>query len=311
MRVVFAGTPPFAVRALAALDEAGHEVALVLTRTDRPAGRGLKVAPSAVAQWAQQRGFEIFKPQSLKDAEAVTTIRDAKPEVMVVAAYGLILPPAVLCIPANGCLNIHASLLPRWRGAAPIQRALLAGDRDTGISIMRMDRGLDTGPVLLEKPMPVGDRETAGSLTETLAALGAEAIVEAIGRLSTLVACPQDEKAATEAPKIAKSEARIDWSCASVAIDRQIRAFNPVPIAETTFHGEPLKIWQAEPTEGAGPPGRVLEAPGGLVVACGEGALRLLVVQRPGGKRLAVAEFLRGTPLPGGTVLGQKPLASA
>jgi len=311
LRVVFAGTPPFAVRALAALDDAGHEVALVLTRPDRPAGRGLKVAPSAVGRWAQQRGFQIFKPQSLKDAEALATIRDARPEVMVVAAYGLILPPAALSIPANGCLNIHASLLPRWRGAAPIQRALLAGDRETGISIMCMDAGLDTGPVLFEKPIPVGDRETAASLTESLAALGAEAIVEALGRLPTLAPCPQDDKTATQAPKITKLEARIDWSRSSVAIDRQIRAFDPVPGAETTFHGEALKIWQAEPTQGVGPPGRVLEAPGGLVVACGEGAVRLLIVQRPGGKRLGAAEFLRGTPLPGGTVLGQKPLASA
>ena len=311
MRVVFAGTPPFAVRALAALDAAGHEVALVLTRPDRRAGRGLKMVPSAVGQWAEQHGFQIFKPQSLRDGEALATIRAAKPEVMVVAAYGLLLPPEALSIPANGCLNIHASLLPRWRGAAPIQRALLAGDRETGISIMRMDSGLDTGPVLLEKPIPVGNRETSGSLTESLAALGAEAIVEALGRLSTLVARPQDGMTATHAPKIAKFEALIDWSRSSSAIDRQIRAFDPVPGAETTFHGEPLKIWQAEPTQGAGSPGRVIEASGGPVVVCGEGALRLLVVQRAGGKRLAAAEFVRGTPLPGGTVLGQKPLASA
>ena len=311
MRVVFAGTPPFAVRALAALGDAGHELALVLTQPDRPAGRGLKLAPSAVGQWARQRGFQLLKPQSLKHAETLTAIRDAKPDVMVVAAYGLLLPPAVLSIPASGCLNIHASLLPRWRGAAPIQRALLAGDRETGISIMQMDRGLDTGPVLLDNPIPVGDRETAGSLTEALAALGAKAIVEALNRLPALVARPQDENAATQAPKIAKSEARIDWGRSSAAIDRQIRAFDPVPGAETTFKGEALKIWRAEPFEGVGPPGRVLEAPGDLVVACGEGALRLLIVQRPGGKRLGAAEFLRGTPLRGGTVLGQKPLASA
>ena len=310
MRVVFAGTPPFAVRALAALNEAGHEVALVLTRPDRPAGRGLKVAPSAVAQWALDRRLPIFKPQSLKDPEALATIRDATPDVMVVAAYGLILPPAALAIPANGCLNIHASLLPRWRGAAPIQRALLAGDRETGICVMRMDTGLDTGPVLLERRIPVGDRETAGSLTEALAVLGAEAIVETLHRLPTLVPRPQDDRAATHAPKIAKFEARIDWSHSNVAIDRRIRAFDPVPGAETTFHDEPLKIWLAEPTRGAGAPGQVLDS-AGLEVACGEGALRLLVVQRPGAKRLGAAEFLRGTPLPGGTVLGQKPLASA
>ena len=218
---------------------------------------------------------------------------------MVVAAYGLILPPAVLEVPARGCLNIHASLLPRWRGAAPIQRAILAGDERTGVSIMQMDAGLDTGPVLLEREVAIGARETTASLTERLAALGAEAIVEALARLDRLDARPQEASRATYAAKIAKAEARLDWSRRCEELDRQVRAFDPAPGAEATLAGESLKVWSAEPVpEARGLPGAVLRASGDeLVVACGSGGLRLRVVQKPGGRKMNAADFLRGSPL--------------
>ena len=214
---------------------------------------------------------------------------------MVVAAYGLLLPAEVLGLPARGCLNIHASLLPRWRGAAPIQRAILAGDAQTGITIMRMDEGLDTGPALLQRALDIAPRETAGSLTERLSSLGAECIVAALGSLDQLVARPQDGHLATYAAKVSKPEARIDWSRSAQEIDRQVRAFNPYPGAETRLHGETIKIWEAQPCRGHGTPGSVLEAgPAGIVVASREGAVRLDVVQRAGGKRLPVDAFLRG-----------------
>jgi methionyl-tRNA formyltransferase len=312
LRVAFAGTPPFAATALAALHGAGHEVALVLTQPDRPAGRGMKLSASAVAQWASEHTLTVVKPATLKDPAAQEALRAVQAEVLVVAAYGLLLPQAVLDLPARGCLNIHASLLPRWRGAAPIQRAILAGDAQTGISIMRMDAGLDTGPVLLRRPFAIGPREDAGGLTQALAALGGEAIVEALRRIQTLSPEPQDPTLATYAPKVAKSEARIDWNQPSEAIDRQVRAFNPVPGAETVFRNEVLKIWVAAPSAGDGPPGTVLEARNGQIrVACGAGSLLLKEIQRPGGKRLPAAGWLRGTALPEGTLLGQKPLASA
>jgi methionyl-tRNA formyltransferase len=312
LRVAFAGTPPFAATALAALDRAGHEVVLVLTQPDRPAGRGLKLASSAVAQWAEGRGLPLHKPRTLKAAEAEDAIRAVRPDVMVVAAYGLLLPAAVLRIPPHGCLNIHASLLPRWRGAAPIQRAILAGDAQTGISIMCMDAGLDTGPVLLQKPLAIGSRETAGTLTQALSVLGAEAIAEALGRLPQLEPRQQDAASATYAAKVAKAEARIDWSLPNEAVDRQVRAFNPVPGAETLFRGEILKVWEADPAAGIGAPGTVLEAENGRIrVACGVGSLILRTLQRAGGRRLDAAGYLRGTDLASGAVLGQKPLASA
>lgn len=298
MRVVFAGTPPFAARALEALAAAAHEIPLVLTQPDRPAGRGLRLTPSAVAGMAERHGLALFKPATLKDAAAAERLAALRPDVMVVAAFGLILPPAVLAIPAHGCLNIHASLLPRWRGAAPVQRAILAGDATTGISIMQMDAGLDTGAVLLRKALPIGPRETAGTLTEALAELGALAIVEALAALPRLAPQPQDEAGATYASKIAKSEARIDWSRPSMVVDRQVRAFNPAPGAETRCHGDAIKIWEAAPADGAGAPGEVLAAAGDeLLVACGAGALRLAIVQRAGGRRMGARDFLRGFPL--------------
>ncbi len=303
MRVVFAGTPPFAAQALDALVGAGHSVQLVLTQPDRPAGRGMRLTPSAVAQAAALHGLPVAKPASLKPPGSQEAIRNAAPDVMVVAAYGLILPPAVLGIPAHGCLNIHASLLPRWRGAAPIQRALLSGDATTGISIMQMEAGLDTGPVLLASGIPIGPRDTTGSLLARLSGLGADCIVEALARLGSLAPQPQDDARATYAAKIDKSEARIDWASSAVQIDRQVRAFNPAPGAEARIGAETLKIWSAQPVEGTGEPGEVIDArPQSLRVACGEGALELLEIQRPGSRRMPVAEFLHGNVWPIGAV---------
>ena len=300
MRVAFAGTPPFAARALDALVEAGHVVELVFTQPDRPAGRGLNLSESAVAKSAAAHRIPVEKPASLRSPEAQHRLRDLRPDVMIVAAYGLLLPPAVLEIPARGCLNIHASLLPSWRGAAPIQRALLAGDPETGISIMQMEAGLDTGPVLLANRTPVGARESAGSLLQRLTELGAASIIEALGRLDALVPARQDDALATYAAKVTKADARIDWASTAQSIDRQIRAFNPTPGAEGLVGGELLKVWQAEPLEMAGAPGEILASGAdGLVVACGKGALGILEMQRPGSRRLPVAEFLRGKPLGG------------
>lgn len=312
MRVAFAGTPAFAARALEAIAAEGHEVPLVLTRPDRPAGRGLRLAESEVARSARRLGLEVLKPPSLKAEDARAAIRRAAPEVIVVAAFGMILPRDVLGIPPRGCLNIHASLLPRWRGAAPIQRAILAGDGQTGITIMRMDEGLDTGPALLQRAVEIGPRDTAGSLTDTLAMLGARCIVEALATLDRLALQPQDARLATYASKIDKTEARIDWSRSSVEIDRQVRAFNPSPGAETHLDGASLKVWQGEAVAARGAAGTVLEAGrGGVVVACGQGGLRLTVLQRAGGKRLPAAEFLQGFPLQPGRILGVASLASS
>lgn len=311
MRVAFAGTPPFAAHALEALAAAGHEIVLILTRPDSAAGRGLNVVASAVGQLAARQGLEVSKPRSLREAPAREPIAHAAPDVMVVAAYGLILPPEALAIPRLGCLNIHASLLPRWRGAAPIQRALLAGDARSGIAIMRMDEGLDTGPVLLEKAIEIAPRETGGSLTARLADLGAQAIVEALAGIERLAARPQDDALATYAAKIGKSEALIDWNRTAVEIDRQIRAFDPAPGAHAKWAGDALKVWAAEPTTGRGDPGVILEASQGrLAIATGEGALALTTVQKPGGKRLSTAEFLRGTRLLPGTRLETAPSAA-
>ena len=303
MRVVFAGTPPFAARALEALIAAGHEIPLVLTQPDRPAGRGMRLTASAVAEAARSRGLQVAKFPTLRDEAARRCLRELHPEVLVVAAYGLILPQAVLDIPARGCLNIHASLLPRWRGAAPIQRAILAGDAETGVCIMRMEAGLDTGPVLLERRMPIGPRDTTGSLTESLARLGAEAIVEALGRLDTLVDRPQEGEA-TYAAKVLKPEARIDWSGEARAIERQVRALDPSPGSEARLLGETVKIWEAHEETGAGEAGTVVSAsPEGIVIGCGSGRLRVTRLQRPGGRRMSAAEFLQARAVPAGTRL--------
>ena len=305
MRLAFAGTPAFAAEALAAVHAAGHHITLVLTRPDKPAGRGLRVAESDVARRAAILGLEVCKPPSLRDAGIVERLRMATLDAMVVAAYGLILPQEVLAIPRHGCLNIHASLLPRWRGAAPIQRAILAGDTTTGVSIMQMDAGLDTGAVMLQFPQPIGERDTSGSLTEMLARRGADAIVQALGDLDSLRRTPQDDSQATYAAKITRADARIDWGASCVQVDRQIRALNPAPGAETTLDGSLLKIWSARPVSGSGSPGEILSAPAGdLVVACGSGAIRLDSLQRAGGRPMPADAFLRGARVGPGTRFG-------
>ena len=304
MKIVFAGTPEFAATALQALLDGGHDVPLVLTQPDRPAGRGLKPQASAVKQLALRRGLELLQPASLKATEAVRAVAAASPNVIVVAAYGLILPEPLLGLPKLGCLNIHASLLPRWRGAAPIQRALLAGDAATGITIMQMDEGLDTGPILLQESVPIGARDTAGVLHDKLARLGAHLIVRAL--LEHPAPRAQDSSRATYAPRIAKGEAEIDWRRPAAEIERQVRAFNPFPGAYTRLGSEALKIWEArvEPSV-PGAPGTVCAAGAdGILIACGAGALRVMQLQRAGGKRLGAAPFLAGFKLDPGARLG-------
>lgn len=301
MRVAFAGTPPFAARALEAIAAAGHTVPLVLTQPDRPAGRGMRLTASAVSEAAARLGLAALKPQTLREPAALQAIRDAGADVLVVAAYGLLLPREVLAIPPRGCINIHASLLPRWRGAAPIQRAILAGDERTGISIMQMDAGLDTGPVLAAESVAIPSHATAGTLTAVLAAMGARLIVDALAALDSLKAVPQDPTLATPAPKISKQEAPVDWKQPAAAIERRVRAFNPAPGAEAKLAGESIKIWEAAVSPMSGTPGTVLACEGNrLVVACGEGSLELRQVQRPGGRPMAAGDFARGARLAAG-----------
>jgi methionyl-tRNA formyltransferase len=305
MKLVFAGTPEFAAAALRALHEAGHHIALVLTQPDRPAGRGLKTQPSAVKRLAEELGLGVQQPQTLKDERMLEALRHSNPDAMIVAAYGLILPPAVLAIPARGCVNIHASLLPRWRGAAPIQRALLAGDARTGISIMQMDAGLDTGPVLLQEAIAIEPHDTAQTLHDRLASLGSRLIVEALAAPRTPV--PQDDAQATYAPKLDRNEARLDWTEPASSIDRKVRAFNPAPGAWTTWRDSPLKIWRASIGESVGaPPGTVCSTSGGsIIVAAGGGtSVELVELQRAGSKRLGAAAFAAGSPLAPGERLG-------
>ena len=297
MKLIFAGTPEFAAQALAAIVEAGHEVALVLTQPDRPAGRGMALQPSPVKKLAQAHGIEVFQPLTLKDAEAQAKVAGIGAEVMVVAAYGLILPQVVLDMPKCGCINIHGSLLPRWRGAAPIQRALLAGDLETGVCIMQMEAGLDTGPVLLRGAFPIEASDTTASLHDRLAALGARLVVEALGNLP-LVAEVQPLEGVTYAHKIEKAEALIDWQRSAAELDRHIRAFNPFPGAQALFKGQPIKLWQAVPVAGSGKIGQILAVDRKqIIVACGDGALAIQELQKAGGKRLPVQQFLAGNSL--------------
>jgi methionyl-tRNA formyltransferase len=303
MRLVFAGTPEFAAHALAALVRAGHDIVLVLTQPDRPAGRGLRLAPSAVKALALERGLSLYQPAGLRDEEAHARLRALRPDAMVVAAYGLILPEAVLAVPRLGAINIHASLLPRWRGAAPIQRAILAGDAHTGISIMQMDQGLDTGPVLAAESIPIAADDTGASLQHKLAGLGARLIVSALGQLERGLLSPQPQPAAgaSYAPKITKAEAGIDWNEAAPVIDCKVRAFNPQPGASTLLRGAGLKIWRACVSRAEGTPGTILEAgTKGIVIACGSQALCVLELQRAGGRRLPAAQFLAGFALAAG-----------
>jgi methionyl-tRNA formyltransferase len=318
LRVAFAGTPDFSVAALEALLSSGHNVVGVLTQPDRPKGRGRQLAASPVKAAALARDLPVSQPQTLKDETGRAELAGWRPDVLVVVAYGLILPPAALAIPRLGCLNIHASLLPRWRGAAPIQRAILAGDATTGVTIMLMDVGLDTGPMLLKKEVPIGSKETGGGLHDRLAALGASALLEALegypgGALQTV---QQPTEGVTYAAKIEKSEARIDWSRDAVEIERQVRAFNPWPIAETRLDGEQLRVFasvaEAEIPMPAGEADEVGRAPStsepgtivevrddALVVQCGRGYLALHELQRPGRRAVPAGDFVRGIQLTG------------
>ncbi|MGE5665453.1 MAG: methionyl-tRNA formyltransferase [Betaproteobacteria bacterium] len=318
MRIVYAGTPAFAVPALAALIAAGHEIALVLSQPDRPAGRGLKLTPSPVKALAAAHGLAIDTPETLslrKGGEAAARAHERLaalvPDLLVVAAYGLILPQAVLDIPGGigpgvRAINLHASLLPRWRGAAPSARAIEAGDTETGVDLMEMEAGLDTGPVLAEVRTAIGAADTAGTLTERLAQLGAELLVRALDAPESLVRQPQPEEGMCYAHKIDKAEARVDWTRPAVELERRLRAFDPMPAAHTLLRGEVLKLWQGtvEPAT-TGEPGTVLAVDGtGVLVATGRGGLRLTRLQRAGGKRLAAREFLAGCPIEPGEHLG-------
>jgi len=297
MKLIFAGTPEFAAQALQAIVDAGHEVALVLSQPDRPAGRGMTLQASPVKKLALEKGIEVFQPLSLKDAAAQEKIAAVGAEVMVVAAYGLILPQVVLDMPRFGCLNIHASLLPRWRGAAPIQRALLAGDAASGVCIMQMEAGLDTGPVLLRGAFPIAPDDTSVTLHDRLAALGAQLIVAALGKLP-LPAESQPTEGVTYAHKIEKAEALIDWTKRAAELDRHLRAFNPFPGAQAVFAGQTVKLWRATPVDASGEIGQILAVDRStIVVACGEGALAISELQKAGGKRLPVQQFLAGHPL--------------
>jgi len=315
LRVVFAGTPEFAAAALAAIHEAGFSVPLVLTQPDRPAGRGMKLQASPVKRFAALHGLPVAQPPSLRRAgkfpaeaaAAIDQLRATPHDVMVVAAYGLLLPQEVLDIAPHGCINIHASLLPRWRGAAPIHRAIEAGDEETGITLMQMDAGLDTGAMIEVSRTPIDARDTTATLHDKLAAQGAQSIVGALrtlARTGVLPATPQPAEGATYAEKIGKHEAALDWRRPAEALARQVRAFDPFPGGVATLDdGTALKVWAAEPVAQAhggmnAEPGTIVDvSPDGVVVACGEGALRLTQLQKPGGKRLPVREFLAGAAL--------------
>ncbi|MDA0820276.1 MAG: methionyl-tRNA formyltransferase [Proteobacteria bacterium] len=300
MTIAFMGTPDFAVPALVALHEAGHELACVYTQPPRPAGRGKKLQPSPVHRKAKELGIEVRHPTSLKNQDAQAEFAALQADVAVVSAYGLILPQAVLDAPSYGCLNIHASILPRWRGAAPIHRAILAGDAETGVTIMQMEAGLDTGPMLAKVITPI-DAKTTGELTEELAELGANAMVGVLNDLEHLAAIPQDDGAATYAPKIDKAEARIDWSKPAEEIERLARGLAPFPGAWFESDGERVKLLRAELAEGSGNPGEVLNED--FTIACGSGAIRPLRLQRAGKPAMDREDFLRGNPIAKGTIL--------
>lgn len=314
MNVIFAGTPEFAASAMLAIIQAGHQVRLVLTQPDRPAGRGMSLHASPVKQLAEAHGLPVYQPSSLKTEEAQARLREINADVVVVAAYGLILPKAVLDMPLRGCLNIHASLLPRWRGAAPIQRAILAGDQETGITIMQMDEGLDTGAMLSRHVLEIKGDDTAGTLHDRLALLGAEAVCLALDKLSREPRPGggqpgeiQNDELACYAAKLSKTEARLDWTRPAAELERAVRAYNPFPVAHAVYKGEVWRIWRADISpDGGGAPGRIsLVGQAGQVslqVSCGEGALVIRELQKSGGKRLPVDLFLRGNPVQTGDV---------
>ncbi|MEQ6885650.1 methionyl-tRNA formyltransferase [Salicola sp. Rm-C-2C1-2] len=300
MRIVFAGTPDFAATSLSALIEAGHDIMAVYTQPDRPAGRGRKARRGPVSQLAHDHGLRIEQPESLRNDEAQATLRDIAPDVMVIAAYGLILPQPVLDIPDHGCLNVHASLLPRWRGAAPIQWAIAAGDSETGISIMQMDAGLDTGDVVSRHRIPIMDDETGGSLHDRLAESGGKAITGALHELAhgSLAPEPQDDHRATYARKLERSDGRIDWQSTAQSLARRIRAFNPWPMAHSTMDDDAIRVLSAEAVNTDvtdSKPGTVLaREPAGALVQCGEGVIRITRVQLPGGRPQSVRDLING-----------------
>ena len=311
MNLVFAGTPEFAVPALRALLDAGHTILAVYTQPDRPAGRGRKLGMSAVKEFALERGLRVHQPPTLKSEGEAATLRALHPDALIVIAYGLILPKSILTIPRHGCINVHASLLPRWRGAAPIQRAIEAGDARTGVTIMQMDEGLDTGAMLATAETPIGANDNAATLHDRLAGLGGRLLVDTLARLERGTLSPQSQEPvlATYAAKLKKEEARLDWNAAATLLARRIRAFNPWPVAHTTLDGQTLRLWHAD-AEGEAPadqpPGTVLAADAdGVVVQCAPGALRITRLQLEGGKVLDARAFLNGRPLPPGTRLGR------
>ena len=302
LRLVFAGTPEFSVPCLEACRASGAEVVAVYTQPDRPAGRGRKLTPSPVKQAAFAAGIAVEQPESLKSAEAQQTLATYRPDLLVVVAYGLILPRMVLALPRLGCWNVHASLLPRWRGAAPIQRAILAGDSESGVDLMRMEAGLDTGPVLLQRRTPIARTDTGGSLHDRLSMLGAEALAEGLRRTlacEALVATPQPEEGIMYAHKLDKAEAKLDFSRSALELERQVRAFDPWPVAEGEIAGERLRIWAAHALEldHHAAPGEVIAAGrDGIDLACGHGALRVTALQRAGGKRVGAIDYLNARP---------------
>lgn len=307
MNIIFAGTPEFAVPALAALIDEGHHISLVLTQPDRPAGRGMKLKASPVKVLAEQHQLNVFQPVTLKDASAQATIAAAKADVMIVAAYGLIIPTVILNMPRHGCYNIHASLLPRWRGAAPIHRSLLAGDAETGVTIMEVVPALDAGAMVSKGVVPITETDTTQSLHDALSAQGAHLMVEAMQQLQTngtLPSTPQDESLVTYAHKLEKAEAAIDWHQSAVEISRQVRAFNPFPVAQSMLKGEVCRLWMAIAVPGKASIGEVVSVQDGILVGCGEGLLRVSELQAPGGKRLGAQAFVQGHHLKVGDYFG-------
>lgn len=309
MRLAFAGTPAFAVPTLDALRNAGHDICAIYTQPDRPAGRGRKPAASAVKQYGARHGLPVWQPATLRDETA--RLSASAPDALIVVAYGLLLPPAILSVPRHGCLNVHASILPRWRGAAPVARAIEAGDTDTGVSIMQMEAGLDTGPVLARAHMAIGAVDTAAALQDRLAARGAALLVETLTQLvaGTITPQPQDATQATYAHKLSKSEATVDWRQPATVVHRKIRAFNPWPVAQTTWRGELLRLWEVGPSALTAttdrPPGTVIDATdSGVRVATGDGAVTITRLQAAGGKALTAVEFLNGHRMSAGDRLG-------
>jgi len=299
LKIIFAGTPDFAVPALAALIEAGHHIVLVLTQPDRPSGRGMKLKASPVKELALQHNIAVFQPETLKDVDTQTQLEKVKADVMIVAAYGLIIPTNVLQMPRLGCYNIHASLLPRWRGAAPIHRSLLAGDAETGVTIMEVVPALDAGAMVSKGVLPISQRDTSQSLHDALAKIGADLMVDAMQKLAdtgNLPSTMQDESLVTYAEKLQKAEARIDWTQTADLISRQVRAFNPFPVAHAILNGEVCRIWMATQSDvvSNAKPGTILDVGTNIQVACGQGALIVEELQLPGGKRLKTKDFIAG-----------------